>query len=56
MRHDLYDRAGAARGQRLQLIISAPAEPLRDRSCQDALAVAGGDGIVALRLQLDWQR
>ena len=40
VRHDLRDRAGGARGQRLQLTIIAGAEPLRNRSRHDTLAVA----------------
>ncbi len=36
VRHDLRDRAGGARGQRLQLAISAFAKPLGDRGWQDA--------------------
>jgi hypothetical protein len=41
-RHGLRDRPGGAGGQRLQLSVSTPAEPLRDRGRQDACAVAGG--------------
>jgi hypothetical protein len=42
MRHGLRYRPGGAGGQRLQLSVSTPAEPLRDRGRQDALAAAGG--------------
>ena len=45
MRHDLRDRMGGARRHRLQFATGTDAEPLRDRRWDDALAVAGGDGI-----------
>ena len=56
MRHGLRDRPGGAAGQRLQPAIRADAKPLRDRSCHDALAVAGGDEIITTRLQFARQR